>query len=322
MLLLEVAGLPALPRGPGGHVRRHRRTIASRSTTPPARRGAGPAWPPSRRETSAHDAPPALPDLDIRIEGAVAEVRLNRPAARNAFSLSLMRQLIEAAALFRASTEVQAVIVTGTQTYFSAGADLADPERAGGRPARGWSGARRARLGPDLCAAWESLEQVTIAAIEGYCIGGAAALAVSLDFRIAGEGAYLRLPEIALGMNMSWGALPRITALVGPVARQALRDLLRALRGRPGAGLGHGRRGDRRRRRAGAAPRMGRQSRRPAAAAGADDQGGDQRPGRRPPPRHLGDGPRPVDADRRDQRLRARARPAFLQKRKPKFRGD
>ena len=72
------------------------------------------------------------------------------------------------------------------------------------------------RIGPDLCAAWEALEQVTIAAIEGYCIGGAAALAVSLDFRIAGEGAYLRLPEIALGMNMSWGALPRITALVGP----------------------------------------------------------------------------------------------------------
>ena len=72
------------------------------------------------------------------------------------------------------------------------------------------------RIGPDLCAAWEALEQVTIAAIEGYCIGGAAALAVSLDFRIAGEGAYLRLPEIALGMNMSWGALPRVTALVGP----------------------------------------------------------------------------------------------------------
>jgi enoyl-CoA hydratase len=60
------------------------------------------------------------------------------------------------------------------------------------------------------------LEQLTIAAIGGYGIGGGAALAVALDFRIAGEGAYLRLPEIALGMNMSWGALPRIAALVGP----------------------------------------------------------------------------------------------------------
>lgn len=159
---------------------------------------------------------PAWPDLVVSADGAVAEVRLNRPTARNAFSLALMRQLIEAAAYFRASTDIQAVIVTGAEHYFSAGADLADPERSTGRRATRVELRQAARLGPDLCAAWESLEQVTIAAIEGYCIGGAAALAVSLDFRIAGEGAYLRLPEIALGMNMSWGALPRITALVGP----------------------------------------------------------------------------------------------------------
>jgi enoyl-CoA hydratase len=159
---------------------------------------------------------PSWPDLIVTADGAVAEVRLNRPGARNAFSLSLMRQLIEAAAYFRGSTEIAAVILTGAETYFSAGADLADPERTRDPPATRLERRQVARLGPDLCAAWESLEQVTIAAIEGYCIGGGAALAVSLDFRIAGQGAYLRLPEIALGMNMSWGALPRITALVGP----------------------------------------------------------------------------------------------------------
>jgi enoyl-CoA hydratase/carnithine racemase len=156
------------------------------------------------------------PDLALTEAGAVAEVRLHRPQARNAFSIALMAQLIEAAAYFRASTRVQAVILAGAETYFSAGADLADPARAPGRRATRLELRQAARLGPDLCAAWESLEQVTIAAIEGYCIGGAAALAVSLDFRIAGQGAYLRLPEIALGMNMSWGALPRIAALVGP----------------------------------------------------------------------------------------------------------
>ncbi len=159
---------------------------------------------------------PVWPDLAVGAEGAIAEVRLNRPAARNAFSLALMRQLIDAAAFFRGSTEIQAVILTGAETYFSAGADLADPERTVGGPPTRLERRQVARLGPDMCAAWESLEQVTIAAIEGYCIGGAAALAVALDFRIAGEGAYLRLPEIALGMNMSWGALPRIAALAGP----------------------------------------------------------------------------------------------------------
>lgn len=160
-------------------------------------------------------ASPAWPDLLIAIDGPTAEVRLNRPDARNAFSQSLMRQLLEAAAYFRASTQVQTIIVAGAETYFSAGADLKDPVRTSGRPSR-LERRQAARLGPDLCAAWEALEQVTIAAIEGYCLGGAAALAVALDFRIAGAGAYLRLPEIALGMNMSWGALPRVASLVGP----------------------------------------------------------------------------------------------------------
>ncbi len=109
---------------------------------------------------------------------------------------------------------MQAIILTGTDAYFSAGADLADPDRV--QPRTRLEQRQQVRIGPDMCAAWEGLEQVTIAAIEGYCIGGAAALAVALDFRIAGEGAYLRLPEIALGMNMSWGALPRVAALVGP----------------------------------------------------------------------------------------------------------
>src|SRR5471032_1478111 len=116
------------------------------------------------------------PDLSVTTDGAVAEVRLNRPAARNAFSLGLMRQLIDAAAAFRASTEIQAVILTGAETYFSSGADLADPERTPGAAPSRIERRQVARLGPDLCAAWESLEQVTIAAIEGYCIGGAAAL--------------------------------------------------------------------------------------------------------------------------------------------------
>ena len=100
---------------------------------------------------------PAWPDLDVSIKATAAEVRLNRPGARNAFSLSLMRQLIEAAACFRASTEIQTVILTGAATYFSAGADLADPERADGRPATRLERRQSARLGPDLCAAWESL---------------------------------------------------------------------------------------------------------------------------------------------------------------------
>ena len=73
-----------------------------------------------------------------------------------------------------------------------------------------------------MCQAWESLEQITIASIEGHCIGGAIALAVSCDFRVASSSAVFRLPEIPLGMNMSWQANPRINSLIGPARTKEL----------------------------------------------------------------------------------------------------
>jgi len=145
-----------------------------------------------------------------------ALVRLNRPGHRNALSLEAMHEITDCARALKPRTDVHAVILTGAEEYFSAGADLADPGRGDETSMTLLEKRQRVAVGPDMCDAWEALEQVTICAIEGYCIGGGAALAVSCDFRIAGEGASLRLPEIALGINMSWHSLPRITALVGP----------------------------------------------------------------------------------------------------------
>ena len=152
----------------------------------------------------------------IRVERRedVVEVALARPEARNALNGELMEELTEAARLLRLRTDVRAVIVTGTDNYFSAGADLSASQA---RVAQTILESRRAVMaGPDLCRAWEEIEAVTIAAIEGYCIGGAAALVVACDFRVMGAEAYLRLPEVPLGMNMSWRSIPRIAALVGP----------------------------------------------------------------------------------------------------------
>ncbi|MBI1196367.1 MAG: enoyl-CoA hydratase/isomerase family protein [Phenylobacterium sp.] len=153
----------------------------------------------------------------IRVEKreGIVEVALNRPEARNALNGELMEELTEAARLLRLRTDVRAVILSGGEAYFSAGADLSASEARRAQPSLLES--RRAIMaGPDLCRAWEEIEAVTIAAIEGYCIGGGAALVLSCDFRVMGEGAYLRLPEVPLGMNMSWRSLPRIVALAGP----------------------------------------------------------------------------------------------------------
>ncbi|MEO8113639.1 MAG: enoyl-CoA hydratase/isomerase family protein [Phenylobacterium sp.] len=144
---------------------------------------------------------------------AIVEVALARTEARNALNGALMEELTEAARLLRLRPDVQVVILTGAETYFSAGADLSGVEA---RPT-GLLDARRAVMaGPDLCRAWEEIEAVTVAAIEGYCIGGGCALVAACDFRIMGEGSYFRLPEVPLGMNMSWRTLPRLVALAGP----------------------------------------------------------------------------------------------------------
>jgi enoyl-CoA hydratase len=71
-------------------------------------------------------------------------------------------------------------------------------------------------FGPKMCRAWEDMQQITIAAVEGHCVGGGVSIAVSCDFRVMGQAAFFRVPELLLGMNMSWQTLPRLVHLVGP----------------------------------------------------------------------------------------------------------
>ena len=71
-------------------------------------------------------------------------------------------------------------------------------------------------IGARACAAWEALDAVTIAAIEGPCMGGGVAFAVACDFRVAASDAVLWAPELKNGMNMSWQSVPRLVSLMGP----------------------------------------------------------------------------------------------------------
>jgi enoyl-CoA hydratase/carnithine racemase len=149
-------------------------------------------------------------------QGRIAVVRFDRGDHINALSQQAMRELRDVPRDFEDDLETSVVILTGSAKAFSAGFDLKDPE---GRQRDSLSvGERihRQRLGPKMCKAWQDMDQVTIAAIEGHCIGGGAALVVALDFRTCGRSAHFRIPEIELGMNMSWGSIPRMVALMGP----------------------------------------------------------------------------------------------------------
>ncbi|MBS0519582.1 MAG: enoyl-CoA hydratase/isomerase family protein, partial [Proteobacteria bacterium] len=149
-------------------------------------------------------------------QGRIAVVRFDRGDNVNALSQQAMRELRDVPRDFEDDLETSVVILTGSARAFSAGFDLKDPEAWQRTSLPIGERIHRQRLGPRMCKAWQDMEQVTIAAIEGHCIGGGAALVVSLDFRFCGKGAHFRIPEVELGMNMSWGSIPRMLALMGP----------------------------------------------------------------------------------------------------------
>ncbi|MBI4963130.1 MAG: enoyl-CoA hydratase/isomerase family protein [Desulfomonile tiedjei] len=154
--------------------------------------------------------------VEINRSGPVAVVKFDRSDNLNALSLDLMRELTEAARSFEDDLDTTVVVLTGSPTAFSAGLDLRDPKVIEATQAPLGERRRLVGFGPKMCRAWEEMQQVTIAAIEGHCIGGGVSLAVSCDFRVMADGAFFRVPELGLGMNMSWQTLPRLVHLVGP----------------------------------------------------------------------------------------------------------
>jgi enoyl-CoA hydratase/carnithine racemase len=127
-----------------------------------------------------------------------------------------LRQLTAAARSFEDDAATSVVVLTGNAHAFSAGFDLRDAEGRARKQMDLGTLRRHLKLGPRLTQAWQDMEQVTIAAIEGFCIGGGVALAVALDFRVMAGNAHMRVPEIGLGMNMSWQSIPRMLHLIGP----------------------------------------------------------------------------------------------------------
>jgi enoyl-CoA hydratase/carnithine racemase len=153
--------------------------------------------------------------VEIEPRGAVSIVRFDRKCNLNAFNQDLILELTEVARRFQDDLETRAVVLSGAANTFSAGIDLKD--------AKTWAPiddevALRERFyrGVRLCKAWEEMPQVTVAAMEGLAVGAGVALALACDWRVLASGAYLYVPEVKIGLNLQWGALPRLITLVGP----------------------------------------------------------------------------------------------------------
>ena len=122
-------------------------------------------------------------------------MRFDRGDDINALSHQAMRELRDVPRDFEDDLETSVVILTGSAKAFSAGFDLKDPEGLKRDSIPIAERLHRQRLGPRMCKAWQEMDQVTIAAIEGHCIGGGAALVVALDFRTCGRSAHFRIPR-------------------------------------------------------------------------------------------------------------------------------
>jgi enoyl-CoA hydratase len=156
--------------------------------------------------------------LEVADDG-VATVTIDRPRQLNALDAATLGELGAALDLVRGRPgEVRALVVTGAgEKAFVAGADIAAMSRLGPAEAREF-----AALGHRTMAALEALPIVTIAAVNGFALGGGCELALACDLVYASEKARFGQPEVNLGLVPGWGGTQRLTRRVGPMRAKEL----------------------------------------------------------------------------------------------------
>jgi enoyl-CoA hydratase len=150
--------------------------------------------------------------LLVERDGAVAILTLNRPAVLNALNADLLEQLRETLDQLKGDKAVRAVVMTGSgERAFAAGADIAELAALEGAAA----GEAKARAGQHVTELIEALPVPVIAAVNGFALGGGCELAMACDFRLASDNAKFGQPEVNLGLPPGYGGTQRTTRLLG-----------------------------------------------------------------------------------------------------------
>jgi enoyl-CoA hydratase len=152
------------------------------------------------------DSPRILTEL---IE-STAIIRFNRPAQRNPLSSATLSETKTKLSPLLSRDDIKAIIFTGTDDVFASGADIRELAKLGPRAAREF-----AELGQELFQTTADARQVTIAAINGYCIGGGLDLALACDIRLASSAAVFSHPGPRLGIITGWGGSQRLPRIIG-----------------------------------------------------------------------------------------------------------
>lgn len=163
--------------------------------------------------------------FEVERVGELTRIWLNRTERRNAVNSTMLRELGDFFLSLETAFDTRVVVLGGRGPTFCSGADRKPPAPSDATPRTRtdreirWEG----QLGRRACRAIEACDAVTIARVHGHAIGGGACFALSCDFRIAARDAVFRVPEVDLGMPLSWGAVPRLIHEIGAArAREVL----------------------------------------------------------------------------------------------------
>jgi enoyl-CoA hydratase len=149
--------------------------------------------------------------------GNVAVLSINRPDALNSLNSKVLDELSGALDMIAEDAEVHVLIVTGMGRSFVAGADIAEMKSLNPEGARAF-----AEKGLRAFRKMELLEKPTIAAVNGFALGGGCELSMACDIRIASSKAKFGQPEVGLGITPGFGGTNRLARLAGPAKAKEL----------------------------------------------------------------------------------------------------
>jgi enoyl-CoA hydratase len=144
------------------------------------------------------------------ITGSIAIVRFNRPSQRNPLSIGTLQDLRRTTSTLFSRNDIQAVIFTGTDDVFASGANIRELAQLDSESALEFS-----KFGQTLFQTIADSRHVTIAAINGYCIGGGLDLALACDIRVASKSAIFSHPGGRLGIITGWRGTQRLPRIIG-----------------------------------------------------------------------------------------------------------
>ncbi|MFX0057929.1 MAG: enoyl-CoA hydratase/isomerase family protein [Candidatus Hodarchaeota archaeon] len=141
----------------------------------------------------------------------VAWITLNRPDVLNALSMHLSDEMLTATEIVRQSTKLKFLVIKGAGNNFSVGDDIKEMLK--------WGNAnditRRVRYYQNMANQLEELDKITIAAVDGYAVGGGLEITMACDFVIATQRAKWGMPEVDVGITPGWGGTTRLARLIG-----------------------------------------------------------------------------------------------------------